>query len=70
MNDHIKIICPVDPTCTFFPKAQCDRPFYNENACWLCNRKLVRKLREEIAELKRKLENESGGKEIEKENTI
>ena len=29
-------VAPVDPTCTFYPKGQCDRPDTEENACDKC----------------------------------
>lgn len=51
-----KPICPVDPTCTFWPKGQCDRPYKERNACWNCGREVVRDCTKEIAELKKQLE--------------
>ena len=50
-----KPICPIDPTCTFWPKGQCERPYEEENACWKCGREVVKELQEEIARLRAEL---------------
>ena len=39
-----KVICPVDPTCTFWPKGQCNRPYKETNACWSCGQEVRRDL--------------------------
>ena len=44
----------IDPTCSFYPKGQCDRPDKDIDACWKCGQEVVRDLKNEINELKNK----------------
>ena len=32
-----KPILQIDPTCTFYPKGQCERPMNEKHACWNIN---------------------------------
>ena len=39
-----KPISPVDETCTFWPKGQCERPFKERDACWKCAEDVLKKV--------------------------
>ena len=42
LKDMNKPLSPVDETCTFLSKGQCERPYKERDACWKCAEECAR----------------------------
>lgn len=52
-DDMKKPRCSVDPTCTFYLKGQCDRPFKAKDACWNCRYETILELQLKLKECRK-----------------
>ena len=53
-----KPISPVDKTCTFWMKGQCDSPYKKVDACWTCAEEMARKYHDVVKETRNPLDHE------------